>query len=143
MRTEFAFLSGLAAESLAVHRFNPYRRLARQGVATLASFLRDAATAPSACIPTRPASMRATRSSRNSASTSSSTFAAFAGAPKSGPYVSDLAVAEKVCSLLAVLGAAAFRFCHHHGEPRALHLEERCCPATANAFIRCRRRRLR
>ncbi len=40
VRTEFAFLSGLAAESLGVHRFNPYRRIARHDVVTLASVLR-------------------------------------------------------------------------------------------------------
>jgi hypothetical protein len=84
VRTEFAFLSGLAAESLAVHRFNPYRRLARQGMATLAGFLRDAATAPSAYIPMRQASIRATRSTRNSASTSSSTFAALPARRRAG-----------------------------------------------------------
>jgi len=40
VRSEFAFLTGLAPEQLGVHRFHPYRKLARQGVATLASHLR-------------------------------------------------------------------------------------------------------
>ncbi|MBC7513300.1 MAG: LTA synthase family protein, partial [Herminiimonas sp.] len=40
VRTEFGFLSALSADSLGVHRFNPYRRLARTGVPTLASHLR-------------------------------------------------------------------------------------------------------
>ena len=40
VRTEFGFLSALSADSLGVHRFNPYRRLARAGVPTLASHLR-------------------------------------------------------------------------------------------------------
>jgi len=40
VRTEFAFLSGLAPARLGVHRFNPYRKLARRGVPTLASFLK-------------------------------------------------------------------------------------------------------
>ncbi|WP_233238538.1 LTA synthase family protein [Bordetella sp. LUAb4] len=40
VRTEFAFLSGLAPAELGVHRFNPYRKLARRGVPTLASFLK-------------------------------------------------------------------------------------------------------
>ncbi len=41
VRTEFAFLSGLGAETLGVHRYNPYRRLARrQDVPTLVSYLR-------------------------------------------------------------------------------------------------------
>ncbi|ALM87359.1 hypothetical protein ASB57_29040 [Bordetella sp. N] len=40
VRTEFAFLTGLPACALGVHRFNPYRKLARQGVPTIASYLR-------------------------------------------------------------------------------------------------------
>lgn len=40
VRTEFAFLSGLTPGELGVHRFNPYRALARRGVPTLASYLR-------------------------------------------------------------------------------------------------------
>lgn len=42
VRTEFAFLSGLSAETLGVHRYNPYRRLARhEDVPTLVSYLRQ------------------------------------------------------------------------------------------------------
>lgn len=42
VRTEFAFLSGLSAEALGVHRYNPYRRLARrENVPTLVSYLRQ------------------------------------------------------------------------------------------------------
>lgn len=40
VRTEFAFLSGLTPDELGVHRFNPYRKLARRGVPTVASYLR-------------------------------------------------------------------------------------------------------
>jgi len=40
VRTEFAFLTGLAPRDLGVHRFNPYRKLARRGVPTVASYLR-------------------------------------------------------------------------------------------------------
>jgi len=40
MRTEFAFLSGIGANRLGVHRFNPYRRFARQPISTLAWYLR-------------------------------------------------------------------------------------------------------
>lgn len=41
VRTEFSFLSGISNERLGIHRFKPYRRLARQGVPTIASYLRD------------------------------------------------------------------------------------------------------
>lgn len=40
VRTEFSFLTGLGNEALGVHRFNPYRRMARQGVPNLAGFLK-------------------------------------------------------------------------------------------------------
>jgi sulfatase-like protein len=40
VRTEFAFLSGIANDKLGIHRFKPYRRLAYQGVPTLAGFLK-------------------------------------------------------------------------------------------------------
>lgn len=100
VRTEFAFLSGLAAESLAVHRFNPYRRLARQGVATLASFLRRCGYR-TVCV--HPYSARFYARHKVYPRLGFDEFIdlrSFAGAPKSGPYVSDLAVAERVCSLL-------------------------------------------
>lgn len=41
MRTEFAFLSAIPAQRLGVHRFNPYRRLGRRGVPTIASRLKS------------------------------------------------------------------------------------------------------
>lgn len=40
VRTEFAFLSGLNAGEQGVHRYQPYRRLARTGLASLPSYLR-------------------------------------------------------------------------------------------------------
>ncbi len=40
VRSEFAFLSGMNPEALGVHQYNPYRRLARRGFSTIASYLR-------------------------------------------------------------------------------------------------------
>ena len=42
VRTEFAVLCGRTEGSVGVHRFNPYRRLARTGVTSLATLLRAA-----------------------------------------------------------------------------------------------------
>ncbi|MEF8699650.1 MAG: LTA synthase family protein [Candidatus Accumulibacter sp. UW27] len=100
VRTEFAFLSGLAAESLAVHRFNPYRRLARQGMATLAGFLSSCGYR-TVCVHPYAASFY----SRDKVFPQLGfdefiDLRDFAGAAKSGPYISDLALAERVCSLL-------------------------------------------
>lgn len=41
VRTEFAYLTGFDAGEIGVHRYNPYRFLARQGVSTVASYLRS------------------------------------------------------------------------------------------------------
>ncbi|CUI66348.1 LTA synthase family protein [Achromobacter kerstersii] len=41
VRTEFAFLSGTDGASLGIHQFNPYRKLASQGFATVASYLQS------------------------------------------------------------------------------------------------------
>lgn len=40
VRTEFAFLTGIKVDQLGVHRFNPYRHLARLGVASIATALK-------------------------------------------------------------------------------------------------------
>lgn len=41
VRTEYAFLSGIANQDLGIHRFKPYRTVARQGLPTLASVLKQ------------------------------------------------------------------------------------------------------
>lgn len=40
VRTEFSFLSGIANDRLGIHRFKPYRRVARQGLPSLASHMK-------------------------------------------------------------------------------------------------------
>lgn len=40
LRSEFAFLSCLKPDSLGVHRFHPYRKLARQGIPSIAAVLK-------------------------------------------------------------------------------------------------------
>lgn len=41
VRTEFAFLSGIGANDLGVHQYNPYRKLVGQGFPTIASYLKS------------------------------------------------------------------------------------------------------
>jgi len=104
VRTEFAFLSGLEPDSLGVHRFNPYRRLAGQGVATLASHLR-AQGYRTLCIHPYPASFY-----RRAAVYPTLGFdefhdiSAFESAERFGPYVSDRAVAQFIERLYAARG---------------------------------------
>lgn len=100
VRTEFAFLSGLAGESLGIHRFNPYRRLAAQGIATLASFLQHRGYRTVCVHPYSASFYSRDRLFPRLGFDQFIDIRGFAGAARSGPYVGDLAVAEKVCCLL-------------------------------------------
>lgn len=55
VRTEAAFLTGLSPEQLGIHRFNPYRLLAKQAVTNLVSILKQHAY-HTVCIHPYPAS---------------------------------------------------------------------------------------
>ena len=134
VRTEFAFLSGLAAEALGVHRFNPYRRLARQGVATLATFLRHHGYR-TICVHPYAGSFYARHEVFPQLGFDEFIdIRAFTGAVREGPYVSDLAVAEKVAALLqTAAGQPLFVFVitmENHGP---LHLE-RVAPGDEERF---------
>ncbi|MBJ7265150.1 MAG: LTA synthase family protein [Burkholderiaceae bacterium] len=100
VRTEFAFLSGLEPSTLGVHRYNPYRKLARSGVSTLASHLQQHGYR-TVCVHPYPASFYA----RDTVYPlmGFETFLdidAFADEERFGPYVSDAAVARKIDALL-------------------------------------------
>lgn len=101
VRTEFAFLSGLPPERLGIHRFNPYRRLARRSIATLAGLLRERGYR-TVCVHPYPASFYGR--DRLFGGLGFDQFLDvrhFSEAEKSGPYIGDAAVAEKVCALLS------------------------------------------
>ncbi|HRF02962.1 sulfatase-like hydrolase/transferase [Accumulibacter sp.] len=124
VRTEFAFLSGLAGESLGVHRFNPYRRLARQGVATLASFLQRRGYRTICVHPYAASFYDRHKVFPCLGFDEFIDIRSFAGAAKSGPYVGDLALAEKVCSLLQKAGGQPlFVFVISMENHGPLHLE--------------------
>jgi phosphoglycerol transferase MdoB-like AlkP superfamily enzyme len=125
MRTEFAFLSGVDGAALGVHRFNPYRRLARAGIATLASALR-AHGYRTLCLHPYPAQFFGR--DRVFPLLGFDQFVdleGFAGAPRAGPYVADAAVAERIRAALAAAREPLFVFAitmENHGP---LHLEGR------------------
>lgn len=101
VRTEFAFLSGLAAESLGVHRFNPYRRLAKTGVTTLASKLREVGYR-TICVHPYPATFyERDRVYPLLGFDEFIDISAFRDAERCGPYISDNAVAGMIEKLLA------------------------------------------
>ena len=123
VRTEFAFLSGLDEMQLGVHKFNPYRKL-QMRIPTIASVLKEQGYR-TICI--HPYSARFYERDRIYPLLGFDEFIDidhFAGAQRVGPFVSDLAVAEKVAAILeASIGQPVFLFVitmENHGP---LHLE--------------------
>ncbi|MEI6335301.1 MAG: LTA synthase family protein [Methylococcaceae bacterium] len=100
VRTEFAFLSGLASKLLGVHRFNPYRKLARQGIPTLAGFLKRLGYR-TVCVHPYQAGFYARDTVFPLLGFDEFIdIKSFNGIKKTGPYIGDVALAEKVCTLL-------------------------------------------
>ncbi|MCP3669833.1 MAG: LTA synthase family protein [Gammaproteobacteria bacterium] len=124
VRTEFAVLSGLREAELGVYRFNPYRKLDFSSLSTLPQTLRQAGYR-TICIHPYPAGFY--RRDRVFPSLGFDEFIdiqAFDAAPRFGPYVSDVAVAEKVASLLEKSEQPLFVFVitmENHGP---LHYEQ-------------------
>ena len=123
MRTEFAFLSGVAPGRLGVHRFNPYRRLARRALPTLASQLR-ALGYRTVCVHPYPAAFfRRDLVIPLLGFDEFLDLKAFAQATRDGPYVADAEVARKVGTILERASGPQFVFAitmENHGP---LHLE--------------------
>jgi Sulfatase len=100
VRTEFAFLSGLDPAALGVHRFNPYRRLAKQGIPTLPGLLK-ALGYRTVCVHPYPAEFYDRH--RVFPLLGFDEFIdirSFQEAERFGPYVSDVAVGEKISALI-------------------------------------------
>lgn len=99
VRTEFAFLTGLGESQLGVHKFNPYRKLSVP-TPTLASLLKEEGYR-TMCIHPYPASFY--KRDKIYPLLGFDEFIdidQFGGAQRSGPFVSDLAVAEKLAAIL-------------------------------------------
>ena len=124
MRPEFAFLTGMAPESLGVHRFNPYRRIARRPLRALPFLLREAGYRTT-CIHPHPARFfRRDRAFPNIGFQRFIDNRDFAQAERTGPYISDAAVTDKLLQELDDSNQPAFFFVitmENHGP---LHLEQ-------------------
>ena len=125
VRTEFAFLSGLASDVLGVHRFNPYRKLAQQGVFSLAGMLQQQGYRTVCVHPFHASFYNRHRVMPALGFDEFIDLRQFAETEKTGPYIGDQAVADKVCDLLSSSTAqAVFVFVitmENHGP---LHLEK-------------------
>ncbi len=134
VRTEFAFLSGLNPQTLGVHRFNPYRKIALQSVPTVATFLKKLGYR-TVCVHPYPASFY----------TRDHVFPklgfdefidvkAFNNTDKFGPYIGDIALGEKVKSVLQDATKPTFIFVitmENHGP---LHWEKVAAKESAALF---------
>lgn len=109
VRTEFAFLSGLGSDAVGIHRFNPYRYAARQGVPTLATYLKNVGYR-TVCVHPYPSGFYARdRVFPQLGFDEFIDIRFFNGARKSGAYVGDVALAQKVCGLLESHGKESTR----------------------------------
>ncbi|HYQ51077.1 MAG TPA: LTA synthase family protein [Pseudomonas sp.] len=125
VRTEFAYLTGIPAERLGVHRFNPYRVLARQGLPSIASRLK-AMGYRTVCIHPYDGSFYGRDKVLPALGFDEFIdVRAFNASDKAGPFIGDCAVAEKIRALLQAPGRQQPLFIHavtmeNHGP---LHLE--------------------
>jgi phosphoglycerol transferase MdoB-like AlkP superfamily enzyme len=124
VRSEFAFLSGVSAASLGVHRFNPYRKMVAWGVPTLASYLKQMGYR-TICVHPYPAGFYGRDKIYPMMGFDEFIdIREFTSADRSGAYVGDMAVAKKIASILE--GVTEPVFIHaitmeNHGP---LHLEK-------------------
>ncbi|WP_300289672.1 LTA synthase family protein [Nitrosomonas sp.] len=124
VRTEFAFLSGISEAGLGVHRFNPYRAVSgSRGLPSLASYLKGLGYR-TVCIHPYPVSFyQRDRVYPRLGFDEFIDIRAFDDAMRFGPYISDVAVADKVNSILRQATVPTFVFAitmENHGP---LHLE--------------------
>ena len=110
VRTEFSFLTGIPPASLGIHQFNPYRKLARVGVPTIASELKKRGYR-TLCI--HPFASTFYDRDKVFPALGFDEFidvSAFAPEDKSGPYTGDLAVAANVRAILSAAIEPLFVF---------------------------------
>ena len=125
VRTEFAYLTGIPAERLGVHRFNPYRVLARQGLPSIASRLK-ALGYRTVCIHPYDGSFYGRDKVLPALGFDEFIdVRAFDASQKAGPFIGDCAVADKIRALLQAPDRTQPLFIHavtmeNHGP---LHLE--------------------
>ncbi len=100
VRTECGFLSGLTPEQLGIHQFNPYRLLAKQNIPNLVGYLKQSGYR-TLCIHPYPASFYLRdKVFPRMGFDHFMDIDSFNAEQKSGQFIGDLAVADKVNGLL-------------------------------------------
>ncbi|MXS86202.1 LTA synthase family protein [Nitrosomonas sp. HPC101] len=125
VRTEFAFLSGIAEDRLGVHRFNPYRAIAAGwNTPSLATFLKSLGYRTICVHPYSASFYRRDRVYPCLGFDEFFDIRIFDNTMRSGPYIGDTAVADKVEAILHNATGPLFIFVitmENHGP---LHLEQ-------------------
>jgi len=124
MRTEFSFLTGIANESLRFNQFDPYQAFAGKQLHSIASYLSNLGYR---CICIHPHPITFFKRDQIFPQLGFHEFidiTAFDESQKSGPYIGDLAVADKIVEVLKASSEPHFIFAitmENHGP---LHLEQ-------------------
>ena len=100
VRTEFSFLCGLQGDRLGVHRFNPYRLLARKGLPSIAACMKQRGYRTLCIHPYAGGFYGRDRVLPALGFDEFIDVRAFDDSQKAGPFIGDCAVAEKVIALL-------------------------------------------
>lgn len=101
VRAEFEFLSGLSSAQIGVHQFQPYRKLARKGISTIASWLKSLGYRTIAIHPYQGIFYDREKIYPLLGFDELIDIESFAGASMAGGYVTDVALGEFVAKLLA------------------------------------------
>lgn len=125
VRTEFAFLTGIAGDRLGVHRFNPYRHLARQGLPSIAAEMKRKGYRTVCIHPYVGSFYGRDRVLPALGFDEFIDIRSFDDGQKAGPFIGDCAVADKIIELLGDSARAQPLYIHavtmeNHGP---LHLE--------------------
>lgn len=111
VRTEFAFLSGIDAQEMGVHRFNPYRPVGRGWPVYTMPLLLKSLGYRTVCVHPYWASFYGrNRVLPRMGFDEFIDIQAFAGAPRAGAYVADAAVGEHIASLMQRASSPTFVF---------------------------------
>lgn len=102
VRSEFAFLSAIEPAALGVYQFNPYRKLARRGFPTLASHLKSQGYRTVCVHPYSAAFYNRNTVYPGLGFDEFIDRRSFSDAQKSGPFIGDIPLAERVCELLSL-----------------------------------------
>jgi len=100
VRTEFAYLTGLDGSQLGVHRFNPYRLLARRGLPSIAAQFKQQGYRTVCIHPYAGSFYGRDKVLPALGFDEFIDVRAFNDSQKAGPFIGDCAVAQKVIELL-------------------------------------------